>query len=262
VSHLWLKVYVARPFFEREQLDALQDLISHHLSNWFRGLSIGKEDRDAAAMKVEGKDLFQAIEEFAPPRFGLGDVVLSGSYEGVWLYAESSRSTLPPESNRLSIEIIDRQEVEGKQLTTWAHEFFRALPAALPVRYGLGHLADEFEAKNIERTSGSVRALGVRLSKSLPGLYWLNYFGPPYVRLIGEERLLTTPAPDVRRAGDGVFLALDTDPANWKLPTYHEKERDAIDHIGREFFFSREQPERETRAPDFRAESRSAATRP
>ena len=259
MSHLWLKFYVARSLHEREQLDALHDLIGHHLSNWSQGLAVAKEDRDSGAKKVEGRGLFEAIQEFAPPKFGLANMVLSGSYEGVWLYVESSRSALPPESNRLSIEIIDRAEVEGQDPTTWAREFFRALPAVLPVRYGIGHSAEEFEAKNIDKAGGGVRAAGVGLSKSLPGLYWLNFFGPPYVRLTGEERLLAAPAPDVERVDNGVLIALDTDPSHWTLPAYHEKEKNTIDHIGRECFFSRDQPERETKAPDFRAESRSAA---
>ena len=49
----------------------------------------------------------------------------------------------------------------------------------------------------LARTGGQdswVGLLGNRLSSYVPDLYWLTVFGPPYVKLIGRERLLSLDA--------------------------------------------------------------------
>jgi hypothetical protein len=58
--------------------------------------------------------------------------------------------------------------------------------------WGAAFDRDGFRARNLDETSGA-RALGRDMSKALPGLYWLNLFGAPYVDLIGVERLRTAP---------------------------------------------------------------------
>lgn len=45
--------------------------------------------------------------------------------------------------------------------------------------------------------------------KHLPALYWSQVFGPPYVRLFGLEKLLSTPAFKVEQLGpETVYLQL------------------------------------------------------
>jgi hypothetical protein len=98
------------------------------------------------------------------------------------------------------------------------------------------------------------------LQKGLPGLYWLNYFGPQYVDLMGRESLLSAPAYDVKAAGDGVILALDESAEAWSTDAYRQREHVVIAHIGGQYFFSRFEPDRKLVAPQFRNELGSLPT--
>jgi hypothetical protein len=93
--------------------------------------------------------------------------------------------------------------------------------------------------------------------KDLQGLYWLNFFGAPYVDLIGRERLLSAPAYEVKAVGDGVLLVLDSDADAWQSEEYQRREQHVIEHLGKQYFFSRHDPERKTVAPDFAAQRNS-----
>ena len=44
------------------------------------------------------------------------------------------------------------------------------------------------------------------LVKYIPDVYWITVFGPPYVRLFGRDRLLSTPAFRVEELADGSVL--------------------------------------------------------
>ncbi|MEE8584717.1 MAG: hypothetical protein V3T83_07690 [Acidobacteriota bacterium] len=94
---------------------------------------------------------------------------------------------------------------------------------------------------------GGSCAIGVNWGKAIPGIYWLNYFGSPFVRMFGMKRLLSTPAHQVRRVGEeGVLISLAEDPFSWDSPEYKERERLVLEHLGTQYFFNREEPDRET----------------
>jgi hypothetical protein len=150
-------------------------------------------------------------------------------------------------SNRLSIEIHNLARVDRLAAVDWVRAFFEQSVTVLPVLYARAYLDQEFEAKN--RVPGTV--VGVDLRRHLPGLYWLNYLGPPYVGLIGRDRLLSSPAFHVGASADGVILQLDESPEAWDRPECAQRERQVIDHLGRQFFFERNDPGRETVAPAF-----------
>jgi len=46
-------------------------------------------------------------------------------------------------------------------------------------------------------------------------------------------------------------LRLFDDPRKWASPEYKAVERRVLDHIGPQYFFSKDQPNRKTTAPDF-----------
>lgn len=251
-----LDFYIGRPLFEKEQLDALQELINLYLPEWASRLVVARDEDSPDARKLApGESLYNAASEATPVKFGLSSTVISGSYEDLLLFVDGSRSTIPPELNHLTIEIVDRKTVEGRPYTEWARDFFLAVPTKLPVRYAQGYSEGEFDAKNTIRTPEVEKSIGVQIDKALPGLYWLNYFGSPYVDLIGKERLLTAPAYEVQEVADGVFISLSASPNEWNKPKYKDRERRVIEHLGEQFFFSKQDPERETRAPDFRSQS-------
>jgi hypothetical protein len=70
---------------------------------------------------------------------------------------------------------------------------------------------------------------------------------------MGEDRLLSSPAYEAKKVGDGVLVALDVSPLNWQSAAYKEREEQTLNHLGREFFFLKGEPGRPLTAPDFRA---------
>ena len=71
------------------------------------------------------------------------------------------------------------------------------------------------------------------------------------MNLMGRDRLLSAPAYEVREVDEGVLLALSEDPRIWSSAEYKAIEHRVVDHLGKEYFFSRDEPERKTIAPDF-----------
>jgi hypothetical protein len=160
---------------------------------------------------------------------------------------------LPIKLNHLSVEVYELDRVEQQPTCAWARQFFAAVVEALPTDYANSHANQEFEAKNMVLDRNGAEAIGIGLVDYLPGLYWLNYLGPPYVDLIGLDRLLSAPAYEVKEIAGGVLLALAADADEWQSPEYQAREAAVIEHIGKKYFFSRWEPDRETVAPDFRA---------
>jgi hypothetical protein len=255
--HLWLDSYVERPLFEEEQLVGLQRLINLYLPEWAVQLRIDRlEDSPDAYRLAPQESLYQAASEATPVRFGLSSFVIQGSYDGMMIIVHGSRAALPPELNCIAVEIVDTDYVEQQAAADWARSFFAQVPNHLPVRYANARLTEEFDAKNMLRTAEVTGAIGVNIDEAIPGLYWLNYFGIPYVKMMGRENLLSSPAYRVEALADGVLLELGENPADWTTTDYKEGERAVIDHVGRLFFFSRDEPDKKTVAPDFRSELR------
>jgi hypothetical protein len=252
--HLWCKFYVSRPLFGEDQLSELQSVIADLLPGWAGHLCAAKHEdsRDYAAV-AKGDRLYDGIHRAAPPKRGLGSAVLTGAYETLSFFLSHCDRTLPPELNDFAIESYGPTTVEGRDTSVWARATFEALAARLPVRYANAHLDAEYRAKNMIDDASGVRAIGARITYALPGLYWLNFFGRPYVDLIGAERLLSAPAYEVKKVDDGVLIALDSSAEAWKTAKYRQREQAVIEHLGGNYFFSRHEPDRQTVGPDFKA---------
>jgi hypothetical protein len=146
---------------------------------------------------------------------------------------------------------VRKAKVDGVDSIAWCHELFRALCEHLSPWHGIAQMLDEFYAKNISHEGGGTRAVGRDISRYLPGLYWLNFFGRPYRDFIGRERLLTAPAHEVKELDSGVLLSIHKDAKAWNTLAYQAKEEQILQHIGHEYFFSKSDPNRTTTAPDF-----------
>jgi hypothetical protein len=94
-----------------------------------------------------------------------------------------------------------------------------------------------------------MRAIGRDMRTSLPGLYWLNVFGPQYVDLIGERRILRAPADSAERCGDHVVVRTYCNAEDWEAQT--ETRHLVAAALGAEYFFDRDDPARPHHAPDF-----------
>jgi hypothetical protein len=86
-------------------------------------------------------------------------------------------------------------------------------------------------------------------SEGLPGLFWRNFFGPPFVRLFGE-RLASLPEDCRKPLGDELVLVQP-----YELPTEagteygNVRERTLIEHLGPECFYDHEHHTPPTRRP-------------
>lgn len=252
--HLWCGFYVSEPLFGESQLDGLQFVINEVLPDWSRGLRAAKDEDSEDGIAVgRGGRLHDCIHRVAAPKRGLGDAVISGAYQGLSFFLVHSDRTLPPELNEVAIEVYRLSTVENKTTSAWAREAFGAIVARLPIRYANAYADEEYYAKNMIDDETGVRAIGANITHATPGLYWLNFFGAPYVDLMGRERLLSAPAYEVKPVDDGVLIALDEAADGWQSEAYRRRERAVIAHLGEQYFFSRHDPERKTVAPDFRA---------
>lgn len=82
-----------------------------------------------------------------------------------------------------------------------------------------------------------------RLRKSIPDLYWATVFGPPYVELIGIDKLLSAPAAIVRQISkEMVYLQLMQNSHDMtKNYSFFEKTRANVKaHLGEDLFFDRD----------------------
>jgi hypothetical protein len=249
--HLWCHVYVSRPLFDAEQLDALQSIINELMPDWSRSLRFEFHDQ----MVIVGREgrLAASLRDLLPKRCPIAHTELMGLGASPSFYLGHSDSSLPVEGNSICIEVFGMSTVEGHKADAWAREIFTALTSKLPVRYGNVRLSEEYDAKNMVHTKTSTYAIGVQFQQYLPGLYWLNYFGPPYCDLMGRDRILTAPAYEVWASGDGVIVSLAESAEEWETPAYQRREQAVIEHLGKPYFFSRDDPKRESLAPDFDA---------
>jgi hypothetical protein len=143
---------------------------------------------------------------------------------------------------------IWRQRVENTDRQEWVQGLTRELTRTTTMLWGAAYLGDEFAQSNLD-TSRGMRAIGRDVRTSLPGVYWLNIFGPPYLDLIGNQRLLDAPAHSVESSGDHVVVCAYRDAEDWMANADTRHQLTAA--LGAEHFFDRNDPERHHRAPDF-----------
>lgn len=266
----------ARFLFQESQIDEVQRVLREHAPQWSKQARMWRsrkhqkpvdlsrpgaleelirEDEARLAASSMRKTLDAEMGPSRYPRF-LGSAEIRGEGDALTVVITVDEYALAPLGsewtfgNRVSLQVL-RSKVEGVDALAWSAEVFEALCAALPSLYGDVHSSDEYDAKNMSHEGGGLEAVGVDASKCLPGLYWLNFFGKPYCDLMGRDRLLSAPAAEVHEVDDGVLLRLSDNPRKWDSPEYKAVERRVLDHIGPQYFFSREQPNKKTTAPDF-----------
>lgn len=250
-SDFLIKLYPEYPVFSREVLDLLWSLMRKHLSDWSASLRVAlDEDEEDFEDASEGR-IFEAVEAISPKHRGFGSIVVGGSYEELMFFLSTSDSSLPPDSNAIGIEIFDAASINGLPCSEWIEGFVKEFVSETPVRYGRAHLSEEFDSKNLVESDTSLRAMGVNISNSIPGIYWLNYFGKPYKSLFTSGDVSSVALHEVREDQKGLLLILDKDPQNWQAESYKNMENSIIRSLGRDYFFLREEPEHTSLAPDF-----------
>lgn len=93
---------------------------------------------------------------------------------------------------------------------------------------------------------------GLRLEENLPGIYWANFFSPIYVQFFGREKFRTVPAFHKEELPDGGYLLLTSpNPLDYGKPQVRALEQSIMEHLGREAFFEKNNPQKRHHAPQF-----------
>lgn len=86
-------------------------------------------------------------------------------------------------------------------------------------------------------------------SEGLTGLYWRNFFGPPFVRMFGD-RLLSLPPGTRQEVGDGLVLVQPYElPTQAMTPEGDAAEERLITVLGPECFYDHQHHRKPTRVP-------------
>ena len=139
--------------------------------------------------------------------------------------------------------------MEGVNVISFAKRLFEQVCIRLDPWYARAECTEEFSAKNISSDRGGTEAIGVDIGKSLPGLYWLNYFGSVCVESVGKDRFEACAAFDKKPINEGYMFALGSDPGDWSKAEYVSTEQQAMMALGKEYFFLRSDSKRPTRSP-------------
>ena len=109
-------------------------------------------------------------------------------------------------------------------------------------------------AQNVQHTDGTVeprKPVGVDWPRCLPGVYWANYFGKPYIEWFGRKELLSAPAYETRELPSGtirlIAYARPTDAGGLDGVEVEDRIRT---HLGLEAFFDRRAEKRRVIAPE------------
>lgn len=261
---------LGRSLFDEQLLSQIERFLRSEAQSWASKLCIsrngGKERRSidnfaidipkAANERGGLHDLLLAKHGTGPFSRQNGSVELSGADNGLVVVLNLDEYLFAPSAGRwIWGNTVTVQIREQCSRATFATNIARRLAASacseLSPWYAHGHLYGEWNQKNVSREGGGILVKGLDISRYLPGLYWLNFFGEPYCELIGKDCLLTAPAAEASEIGTGVMLYLSVSPESWDTAEYRATEAAVLAHLGAQYFFDVRDPNRNTAAPDF-----------
>lgn len=139
--------------------------------------------------------------------------------------------------NRIALQ-VRRATVAGRPGADWLAEMFENLCTRLVPAWGHAGHAGEYWAK-VMSESPRIKAVGRDFGQHLPGVFWLNFFGPAYTKHIGPQRFAELPTEFVTSTASGRVVRLATDPLVWTTPDYAINERRIRDTLGRDHFYEK-----------------------
>lgn len=266
-NRLDLTVCVGQSLFCGDDLGALERVLANQVGPWFTGLHAWQEEKgrrelvdgftqNIRQIAAEKGELFRQLTEKhgpGPHERRTGTVELRGSDSSLVVVVGLDDYVFAPSAGRylwgntISLQFC-RRDCCGKSAAELSRGIAEECCREMYVLYAHGHLLEEWDARNTSRDKGKM-TIGADVSRYLPGLYWLNYFGEPYCDLIGRERLLRAPAFESSWLGHGVLMLVDEQPESWKSDETHHV--DVLNHIGDQYFFLRDKPDRLTQAPSY-----------
>ena len=262
-------------FLDDTAFDVLQQQLSHLLPEWSANLRVWRSrdeslpiDLDEAgslgtvvtsAATSRGPLYHRLVARSGPPLHDrrTGSAELRGASPALTMVIsidEAITSRIGPQTklgNRITFQ-VRRASLEGRSGTDWARAACMQLCTELQPAWASACHPREYWDKVMSETP-SVQAVGRDFGRYLPGLFWLNGFGPPFARLIGRERLIATPATEVVVCGDVIVVVRGDGPGQWDEPATVAVEDRIIEHLGQDLFFSKAAPDRSGRVPDWGA---------
>jgi hypothetical protein len=273
---LQIRLHPSRSLLAKGVLTEVERILHHILPCWSRKLrarlavssrewfDASKPGKLAGAIRnviQPGRTYKSLVKRYGPGEYVRehGDVTLTGDYSGVYVFLSLDDWLFAPVQDRQlfgnDISIwVERKDVEGMPAAQWMAEAFAGLCESMDFMYGFAYCKGEYYSKNMNTSQGYM-AIGQDPSQYLPGLYWINFFGEPYVGLIGKKCLMTTPGSVIKETKNGVLVQFGNEPLSWRTREYKSAVEEALDHIGRRYFFDRRARNRKTVTPPFRFES-------
>jgi hypothetical protein len=207
---------------------------------------------------------FEQYRWFTPMRYGTGtlretldpkridfDVLLAfyEEHERLCIAARTDQDYLwlspaRPESQRRFGRLILSTSPKAANKPAWraAHveqvvEFMRLLNSPLAFTSHMEDIERKTE-RLVPEEIGSRLDFTVRnYSEGLAGLFWRNFFGPPFVHMFGE-RLSSLPENYRKPLGDGLVLVQPYElPSDAGTEHGDARERSLIEHLGPECFY-------------------------
>jgi len=119
--------------------------------------------------------------------------------------------------------------------------------------YGFLTTEEDHRKKNFQVTqdgsSTLERYVGTNPADGVPGLYWMNLFGPSYADWLGREKLRLAPGIHQSLPDGSEFIKFGEVPVTCSSPEIHKQQRDVRIALGEEKFFDIENPERRVQSP-------------
>jgi hypothetical protein len=208
-----------------------------------------RQDRIASRPQIIKtlKSLGKPALPFDPENWSDSFVLTDRKQDLMLFYYYCTKPSIDILENRIGLHLV-ANEFEDISSTVWSQTFFELMLQQIKFDYCKLYEHDEFDSKNYNERN---QVIGFNLQKSLPGLYWQNFFGPLLCDFIGREKLLSAPAYQVKEFPHGVLLTLGKEPTDWDTPEYREREQAVEAHLGKDFFFNKNDPDRQTRAAPF-----------
>ncbi len=161
-----------------------------------------------------------------------------------------------PESQRRigRLNLHTRPKSANKPAWRAAHiEQVTELMRLLRSPYAFAGLDEDIESKTqrlVPEEVGQRLDFTVRnYSEGLAGLFWRNFFGPPFVRMFGE-RLASLPAEYRQDLGNGLVLVQPYAlPSDAGTEQGNAQERSLIEHLGPECFYDHSRHLKPSRVP-------------